>query len=1153
MALGDWQSPIVSAHWQALVEAIRQQLHHRSSPLSIHWLLTPSPSWAKAIIHGNEGGFGFLGGVETDYPARFLWRVTQLLYPQVSSHSPFEPVAMAWQLFRLFQSPPSLLQTTALMPWLITQPPQAQWQLAQQLAGIFHRYRLDAYTSLACWEDLPTPLEGEHAWQIACWQSLRSAINASSTPLSTNSREISTPSNPLVYWVNILEQGASHPQYALTVETLKSLPWGDIHVWWSEPLQPLLNRAFLALSQVVSITAWRWLPLASLETVKTVCPALVPLLTERTWESPLLFEQTAVLPLAGQRPDKVVMACAPTILEECTAAVRQLIDWIHDFIAEDSRRAPPTVAVVCTNEERYRPLLAGVIDQFGEGLLALTWHPAVSPDSQRFFECVLDFVTGGEHGTACAEHLHKIVLDDTVMTDHGWHRGFAPMLTNWLRDSGWRIGDASDQQQFPDVASHGYESARGRLIVGWFADSALLPEYTDDTNEARNALGAVVDTSVQQGEMLAGFLNIGEACQRFSRWATVTHPLAEWRQQWKNLLAVLSPTHLQAWQSLDNALAQQPASETPIDVGIWVSLYNEALATLPTPTRASEPNDQGNHPNWRDRAGKIPVTIFPAKTDTVIPTDVILVLGMSTAFYPAEQARLPFDLLGEKINFTYLGQVQYLVMGENHDRAKRQLAGWQWLACAQKRLWISYAKQGLRVDDQAPATLFSQWQEFLPWLEVALSYREINANAPLRSAIAPTTQRTTLSDNGYEAWWQVRRPITNSPLWMDWEQLIRESTQPQKAFFQQFPSANPRRLSSLSAQPLTRGEAIQWMNGETGQHDLIAHWWQQRQAQNNQAVDMAFADCLKKWRAEGHWLAENHGSGRVNLGKHPGQEGLPRWQEESLAWLRLMDWALNQQNFTTLGVQTNASLPAWQWSALVREARDIATLGTFWSHVAWRWQSTAGTEGALWIRNSPPTRSSKNNVYSPEDQWRQYCWWVFQQASAVQPQDRAYAQCSFGGIWCLEMNPPALLYYPPIPIDQARDLARQLIQWWHECLCQITPAHPQLSARYYDLLASHGDQVDFPEKAHLALQKEWMKIYTPWQGDPFADNTLQTLWQSGLFADASSRIDDAIYIGAELWQGVILMTQNAIRVDAPSFFSIETADESSDEGAESDE
>lgn len=1073
MVLGSIDHPITHCQWQWLARGIILHAQKRPRPLSPVLLLTPSLSWGNAVInvgaHPNikldeESSSQIVGGFVHDFPARFLWEITQHLFHKVPTQSPFEPETMSWRWFDLLQHPPQRIAQSALMSWLTQQNAQGHWQLASSLAEVFHRYRLYADDMLESWSletssyrDSLNINHGE-AWQKECWKAYLETLPS----ISDNAMLM----NPLLAWVSVIEQGEEHPDYARINTLLQQLPFGQIHYFASEPLPPLYHRAFKSLASILDIVAWRFLPMVDVETMGVFQPAIQTLYGDialMSNEKPPVNASSSLAYVqslwAGAQtnhtPSFDDSLCLKTLLDpmaEVTSALHQLISWLHQ---KNDSLYTPSVALICCDGARYAPLIAAAVKALPEGILSFNWQTSIPLQAQRFFSRVMAVISGDNDwgGLHSLEAFAQVMLDEVLLEDAELGEGERSVIESWLKHSGWRIGSLEQLSSFPDAQDHGYERARERWLLGWFDKSAML----GDAN-----IGAIDDTSQQQGAWLFSLIDVAESLFQWQKWAQEDHSLSIWMDKWTTLIKTLSPTHAQSWYPIHDFITEQHSAgmSTLIPLNLWITLMQEAIDRR---LRLGEIHAYDSAGRTR---GAVPIHWFSTESDNLTPHDYVLVLGLSASLYPSVVVRPVFDLLAH-------GNKPQPQFSRDHSAHKRKLVFLQWVQLARKGLWLS-APQSLPDSEgfTPPAQAFLAFKQWLTsWnietdIQFSLPQYHVNTSTDVSASSNDTPPLETL--------WQIRAVPSelNFPPTIAWERLQQGTVNPIEVFLTTLNHAKRWRRKAYPFGPLTATSLKDFARQEATQNALITAWLSLMTTTKSvvEGVDLAIAHQCKRWVAQGQWPSGERGKGLSETLLKPWLMGLARGLSSSPSGIMPLPSSegFAQREFHLTINAKRYYLNDWFSPASVTAQHSIV----------------------LFTKISQRGRYGNIKPLSPREVWKVYTRALFHQAHGCQ------------GIWRYEAGDASFTYYPSIDPVTAEQHLKTLVAFWEESHLSLQAFLPELAHKILPLEKKKNGDGSNPEGDHEVkketpmTERQWRSAYQHFL-DPFTDTLPHDCWQAG--------------------------------------------------------
>lgn len=130
--------------------------------------------WLKLQL---ADGLGISAQVDFPLPSNFIWRVFNLLQPDLPERSHFDKAIMAWKLYRLLPELAKTPECEAIANYLTQENnPVKCYQLAHNIADVFDQYLVYRPDWLLEWEQGSNNVEGQElgaqSWQPVVWRAL---------------------------------------------------------------------------------------------------------------------------------------------------------------------------------------------------------------------------------------------------------------------------------------------------------------------------------------------------------------------------------------------------------------------------------------------------------------------------------------------------------------------------------------------------------------------------------------------------------------------------------------------------------------------------------------------------------------------------------------------------------------------------------------------------------------------------------------------------------------------------------------------------------------------------------------------------------------------------------------------------------------------
>lgn len=130
--------------------------------------------WLKLQL---ADGLGITAQVDFPLPSNFIWRIFNLLQPELPERSHFDKAIMAWKLYRLLPELAKLPECEAIANYITAENNQIKcYQLAHNIADVFDQYLVYRPDWLLSWEQGSNSVEGKDLgaqnWQPVVWRAL---------------------------------------------------------------------------------------------------------------------------------------------------------------------------------------------------------------------------------------------------------------------------------------------------------------------------------------------------------------------------------------------------------------------------------------------------------------------------------------------------------------------------------------------------------------------------------------------------------------------------------------------------------------------------------------------------------------------------------------------------------------------------------------------------------------------------------------------------------------------------------------------------------------------------------------------------------------------------------------------------------------------
>ncbi len=130
--------------------------------------------WLKLQL---ADGLGVSAQVDFPLPSNFIWRIFNLLQPELPERSHFDKAIMAWKLFRILPELAKQPECAAIAHYLTEENNQLKcYQLAHNIADVFDQYLVYRPDWLLAWEQGGNSVEGNdlgaQSWQPEVWRAL---------------------------------------------------------------------------------------------------------------------------------------------------------------------------------------------------------------------------------------------------------------------------------------------------------------------------------------------------------------------------------------------------------------------------------------------------------------------------------------------------------------------------------------------------------------------------------------------------------------------------------------------------------------------------------------------------------------------------------------------------------------------------------------------------------------------------------------------------------------------------------------------------------------------------------------------------------------------------------------------------------------------
>lgn len=1034
--LGDFDQPIVSANFAALIAGIGQWITQNNGSLLEKTIIVPKDNLGAIILNESAQHHGIIGGVRYRLPAQFLWDLTHQLNPHLASESPIE--SMEWQIWQWLQTTPLDALPPRLAAWIgknqrpANEQALKEWQFAQQIARSLDRYRLESPDGLALWQQ-SVAVNDEDAWQKALWLAILERVG-----LITD-REQKQSANPLLEWVSAFErQGKNHP----LAPWLGTIYPEGLQVFLHDPLPALHERAFRALSQIIPITVWHHCPaMFEIPSLRYACARLYGedyqqraqndhrfLTTPPTKETPEGVLQAIQQAVFHQQPHLVQddpqnnfrIETFSSLHEESQASIDHLlrhIDWQSPLI--------PDIQIYCTDPFRYHAHWQSILATIPDCPLALSHAPTLSPSTQQLIQSTLEFIREAQMDSAL---LSAIWFHPLASRFSQWDEGTMTILQNWLNESGWhrliRQGENINSET---------EIAIERLALGWFASSARLSGKSASVRA--NHL-----TTMQLGVALDQLLTHIVTAREWVAWALIDHPLGELVNRWQQWMHALSP-EIDRWvQSMAALLYREHRAGWGVTVprSLAVELLQNAGQQL-----AQHFLPLSNPSATR----KITLRLSSLYDFVSLPCDHLLILGLNQQGYPAEIDKPAFDLMHKNVKHPHLPPER------SADHRQTMVA--RILDSPRQSLWLSYTQQNTSGSSAFPSFAINLLKkiiaEALP--DFFAAEKTTVATCPTRKLIPPSQR--------YALMWSIK-PTPIAPQQIYWDQVVRDLQNPLRHFIWQGIGAEFfKTQDECENAPLDRTQMRIWAKSLPVMHDLIGR----AMALLPLSSDRHMAELAKEvrtqavrdWQASGYW--------------QDGWISAPLIAEEMDPWLK--KWL---QLYTHIHHHAQASPSSTLPSLTLASGQCINTLAQTNRVHALFWQGDSSAGASHWA-----LLSFDRLPQGAEAKWLVYLWWLWWQ--------------QFGSthLFCFDKHEGKTQQYAGAdhfaPIDVRQSLAH-LLQWWQSNGSAPSPIFPQW------LSAIHED----PSSAVFTpyrWQKIHSAGYSPSQERLRNEPWSEWLWQAG--------------------------------------------------------
>ncbi len=705
--------------------------------------------WFKAM---QAAALGVCAASRVELPGRFLWRLyRQVLGAQLPGASALDKGPMAWRLLRGL---PRLAQRPGWGQLDAGADAARSWELAQRVADLFDQYQVYRADWLADWaagadvlrdaRGQPQPLPAAQAWQPALWrelldgldadalQALRPRVHAQALQQLRAGQARALPRRVVVFGASTLARPtlealdalAQHAQVIVAVFNPCRYHWADI-VDGRELLRDVQRRATLRKGVDLGaieladmhahahplLAAWGRQGRDFMRALDALAqdPALPALAgvdaTEVFDDAPgaTLLEQVQgavrdLLPLAEHAFAPVAAADRSIVFQVAHGAQREvevLHDQLLDLLAAGDGLRPQDIVVMAPDITALAPHVHAVFGQYRRDDARHIPFEVVDRGANDLGSVrrALDWLLRADAARASASELLDLLDCPALAASLQLDADALPLLARWLHGAGVRWG--IDAAQRADLGLDGCGDA-GTLAAGV---ERMLLGYANGTAGSFDAIEPYAEVGGLEARLLGA---VDALLERLRAWrALLREPAAPalWAQRGRALLAQWfvadGDDDRLALAALDKALAdfEDDCARAGFDEVIAGAVFRDAWLAAVDAVAAGT----------RFLASGITFcSLLPLRS---VPFRVVCLLGMNDGAFPADGARVDFDLMALP------------GMARPGDRARRDDDRYlmlEALLSARQCFSVSWSGRSPRDDSaQPPSVLVGQLRDYL--------------------------------------------------------------------------------------------------------------------------------------------------------------------------------------------------------------------------------------------------------------------------------------------------------------------------------------------------------------------------------------------------------------------------------------------------------
>lgn len=696
--------------------------------------------WLKLQL---ADGLGVAAQVDFPLPSAYVWKVFNVLKPNLPERSHFEKQAMAWKLMRLLPELKDEPACAGIARYLENDPDGVRcYELAHEIADVFDQYLVYRPDWILNWEQGLDDVEGTdvsiHPWQPLIWRALvedskrlgnslehRARLTSSlgSTVATEGQRLSSLPKRLFVFGIAALPGGywdvlnaiSSHIDVHFFLLNPCRNFWGDIvsdkqkswilktnpdAVNYLERGNPLLaswgrlGKDFLTLvhetseeGELQDIEAFTDIDRSNL--LRHIQADLLELNDGQA----LAYRPDALKHSRFKTPilrddGSIRLVSGHSPLREVQRLHDQLLFWFN----ENPDLKPRDVVVMVPDIDQYAPYIDAVF--------------ASAPDSQRIPWAIADQSQVQENPLLDSVIAMMGLFDSRLqLTDVlDWldvpaiRRRFQieepdlELLRQWLEQAGVRWGLNEEHRValgFPPFTQSSWRKGLRQLLLG-----LMVP--TDASAHQQNDWPVF---SVEGGaaELLGQLISLIDRLDQWRTFQSESHSVEEWMSAIPRLIDDFYEPDLDEGVQLQRVReAVQRWSEELSDAA-----YDDTLS--PQVVRAWFTEHLGQQGGWqRFLAGPVNFcTLMPMRS---IPFKAVCLLGMNDQDYPRQVTPVGFDLMVQ-------GQAR---RGDRSRREDDRYLVLEALCSAQEKFYISYRGRDARENHELqPSVLVNELLDYI--------------------------------------------------------------------------------------------------------------------------------------------------------------------------------------------------------------------------------------------------------------------------------------------------------------------------------------------------------------------------------------------------------------------------------------------------------